>query len=111
MSKNNLEGQKPAFLKGLLWFKFSGTATLAAFLLPIHIFAIEKGHASIANVWFRIYLFILISCALFFSIYRTNAFASDIGFSKYKKIIGAFCAVLFVCSEITAVYALFLAWL
>ncbi|MEK9132335.1 MAG: hypothetical protein AAB606_01320 [Patescibacteria group bacterium] len=100
---------KPAYLKGFLWVAFSGTATLCAILLPVHIFAILMGSdAKLGNNFYgRTYIFILISCALFHSLYRVNTILIDLGLAKYQKTAGVLLSLLFVVFEVVAVYTFF----
>lgn len=102
---------KPAYLKGFLWLLFSGTATLCAVLLPVHIYAILRGgDAKLGNsLYSRAYVFILISCALFHSLYRVNTILVDLGLAKYQKTAGVLLSMLFVVFEGVAIYTFFFA--
>lgn len=90
---------RPAYLKGFLWFAFSATAMLSAFILPIHIFLfLTPGSIEmrLSNPLLRIYFFILFISALYHGLYRTKTILFDLGFGKYQKMSGAIMTVLFL---------------
>lgn len=83
----NDNSQKPAYLKGFLWFAFIGTAMLSAVILPIHLWAITHGYEmKLDNFFFRLYFFVLISAALYHGLYRTETILFDLGILKHGKI-------------------------
>lgn len=70
---------KPAFLKGFLWFLFSGTAMLSAFILPVHIWALANNYSMKLNPWFfKIYFGVLLFSALYHGLYRTKTILKDL---------------------------------
>lgn len=93
----NNSPNSPAFLKGFLWFVFSGTAMLSAFILPIHLWAVLSGASMKLNsLLFRGYFFILIIAALYHGLYRTKTILFDLGLGKYEKIIGLLAVIVFL---------------
>ncbi len=72
--------KKPAVAQGILWGLFSGTATLTAFLFPIHIIAI----LSLAPPWdfdnpFEILYFgILYFSVIYHGLYRLKTILKDL---------------------------------
>lgn len=95
MSHNTEE--KPAFITGFLWFAFSGTAMLSAFILPIHIWAISHGYTmNLGNIFFRLYFVVLFVCALYHGLYRTKTILFDLGLGRHKKPIMIITGALFI---------------
>lgn len=88
---------RPAFIKGLLWFTFSGTAMLSAFILPIHIWAIHAGYAMrLDAIWFRLYFVLLFGAMLYHSFYRVKTILFDLTFVKASKVLGGVLLLLFL---------------
>ncbi len=95
---------KPAYLKGFLWFAFSGTAMLSAFILPVHIWALSHGYHMDFPWWpFRLYFTVLMIAALYHSLYRVKTICFDLGFGTHEKAIEAFCALLFLLASATTI--------
>ncbi|MEK7524413.1 MAG: hypothetical protein AAB588_05295 [Patescibacteria group bacterium] len=102
---------RPAFIKGLLWFTFSGTAMLSAFILPAHIWALSSKDSIMylmESFLFRAYFFILILCALYHGLYRTKTILFDVGITKYQKSIGITLMLLFFVFMLLATVYLFI---
>ena len=77
---------KPAFVSGFLWVTFSGTAMLSAFVLPVHIWALQAGYApKLENFFFLGYFFIVFACALYHGLYRTKTVLFDLGLIRERK--------------------------
>lgn len=99
---------KPKVLKVFLWFTFSGTAMLSAFILPIHLWALATGSALKLSWWIaRYYFLILTICALYHGLYRTKTILFDLGVTKGLKVIGAVLSIVFVISVIAFAIRLF----
>lgn len=100
---------KPAFLKGFLWFAFSGTAMLSAFILPVHLWALSNSRfMNLNTLFFRLYFFVLFIAALYHGLYRTKTILFDIGLIKYQKTIGWVATIIFLFYVLNAISLLFL---
>ena len=85
-------------IPALLWILFSATATITAIALPVNLFAWLMGYASAAtltSIWFNIYMFIILSAALFHGLYRTKTILHDLGI-KSEKTIAALLSLIFL---------------
>ena len=92
-----MSSKKPAFVKGFLWFSFSGTAMLSAFILPIHVWAVMTGRwMSLEFWWQKTYLMILVAAALYHSYYRVKTVAFDLTLVKLEKVLEVLLGVMFV---------------
>ncbi len=90
---------KLATLKALFWFIFSGTAMLSAFILPVHVWALNDGFSMNLTWWLpRAYFFVLFAAALYHSLYRVKTIAFDLGMVKITKPLGYFLSLLFLAS-------------
>jgi hypothetical protein len=98
--------QKPDYFKGLLWFTFSGTAMLSAFILPIHIWILMNpqgcGSEGCEYMWMdlsvwgaELYFFVLIGAALYHSFYRVKTIAFDLTWLKTSKVLEWVLSILF----------------
>lgn len=71
--------QVPAYFKGFLWFIFSGTAMLSAFILSVHIWALMNGYSmKLDSLFFKIYFSVLFFSALYHGLYRTKTILKDL---------------------------------
>lgn len=95
---------KLAYLKGFLWFTFSGTAMLSAFILPVHIWAHSTGEIiiNLTPLFFRFYFFVLIICALYHGLYRTKTILFDLGIAKGQTLINVLLIILFFVFTLAA---------
>ena len=104
---NGRLNERLSFKKGLLWFAFSGTAMLSAFLLPIHIFALAQDFTIQRSHFFaRVYIFVIIFCALYHSLYRVQTIIRDLGFEKITKFTGWLLTLIFLSCVGIALYVL-----
>lgn len=95
----------PSYSKGFLWFLFSGTATVSAFILPIHIYALMSDFTIQRSHFFaRAYIFIIIVCALGHSLYRVQTIILDLGFEKTAKYSGWLLTAVFLVFTGIALY-------
>lgn len=109
LGKQVQNDEKPAFLKGIMWFAFSGTAMLSAFTLPVHIWAMTNNYKiALTGDWHRMYFLVLFAAALYHSIYRIYTIALDIGFMKFQKIIGGILSLLFLLCMTAAGFLFFI---
>lgn len=93
-------------LKAIMWFIFSGTATLCAFFLPgffwTSIISAKYGYNNVPetypmNVIFICFLILLMFGAIFHSLYRIPVFITDLGFSKTAVLISKIiCSAIFI---------------
>src|SRR3989338_10641234 len=95
---------KTAYIKGFLWFAFSGTAMLAAFILPVHIWALTNDFTFQTTWLARIYFIVLMIAALYHSLYRVKTIVFDLGFGKYQKAVGYVATALFIIFSALTVY-------
>lgn len=104
---------KPAYIKGILWFLFSGTAMLSAVILPVHIWALMTGHVpewwTTGAYWpspiiLRVYFIVLSIAALYHGLYRTKTIVFDLGFTKATKPVGILCTILFLIGAAYSTY-------
>ncbi len=99
-----------SYLKGFLWFTFSGTAMLSAFILPIHVWALAHGYAmNLSNIFFRLYFLVLFIAALYHGLYRAKTILFDLGLGKYQKAIDTIATITFLVS-LGLTVKLFLLW-
>ena len=101
----------PAFLKGFLWFTFSGTAFACAFILPAHILALMLGATMrLDSLPMRMYFCFLFFAGLYHGLYRTKTILFDLGLGQYQKAIDAVAVALFVATMSYLVWYFFI-WL
>lgn len=98
---------KPALFKGLLWGMFSATAFVSAFVLPAHIFAWLRGMELREGLFFEVYLFAVLFCALYHGLYRAKTILHDLGFGKYHVLIDILFFVLLIGGTAAAGYLIF----
>lgn len=82
--------------ESIAWGLFAVTSTIAALFIPIHIIATEFLGVNmlglgifgkmLGNIAFKVYLFIIVSSAIYHGMYRFKSFLHDIGLAKYEKI-------------------------
>ncbi len=99
---------KPAVFKGLLWGMFSATAVVSAFVLPVHIYALLRGMELRPGLFFEVYLFAVLFCALYHGLYRTKTIFHDLGFGKYHVLIDVLFFVLLTVGTAAMVYLIFI---
>lgn len=93
--------KKPAlaYAKAIGWMLFTGTATLSAFILPVHIWALISdshcGSGGCGYVWMKLdswwanlYFFILIFAVLYHSFYRLRTLIFDFTLVKTARVLG-----------------------
>ncbi len=104
---------KPAYLKGVLWFLFSGTAMLCAFVLPGFIAALlytkemptaELIHPLITSIYFSV----IILAAAYHGLYRVKTIVFDLGFHKIQKAVDVLCILLFFFCLAATAYVFFI---
>ena len=101
MQNQSRQHTAPAFLKGALWFLFSGTAMLCAFILPIHFLALSNGYRLRQDLPFiKLYGAILLLAALYHGLYRTATVVFDLGFIKKHHLIEKALVCLFIATGI-----------
>lgn len=101
----DINSNKPLILKGLLWGAFSGTATVAAFLLPAFILGqmlYGRNYSSGLPPWLLWGIVIVtILCAAYHSVYRVIASNHDL------KLVGQLLRYILLILLITLLVALF----
>lgn len=74
---------------------FTGTATLSAFILPVHIALLLRGdRIRLDATWMKVYFFILVFAALYHGFYRVRTIAFDLTWIRVSNILGAILPVL-----------------
>lgn len=70
-------------MKALLWFIFSGTATVSAFILPVHLWALLSGYEpNFSSNFNTFYFWALFFCAVYHGLYRLKTILFDVGLTK-----------------------------
>lgn len=104
---------RPAYLKGFLWFIFSGAASLSAFVLPVHLWALIQGYEP-KNLFFgmlpigALYFIVVLEAALYHGLYRTKTILFDLGCIRYSRLIDIIAALLFAVFSLLLVAAVLL---
>ena len=99
---------KPDRQTGLLWFLFSATATISAFTLPVHLWALMNlFDMNRGNFFMKSYFFVVIAAGLYHSFYRIKTIIFDIGFPRAAKITAFLLAFLFITLIIGAALIIF----
>lgn len=111
MSQIN-EKHRPALFKALLWGVFSLTAMMAAFILPVHLYALLRNYdlhfmSNVEHPFLKFYLFVVLFCALYHGLYRTKTIFHDLGFGNYERAISYMFYVLVILGIGLALYISF----
>jgi len=82
--------------ESIAWGLFAVTSTIAALFILSILIATEffrSKHVGLrifgkmlGNIAFKVYLFIIVSSAIYHGMYRFKSFLHDIGLAKYEKI-------------------------
>ena len=99
---------RPAFLKGMLWFVFSATAMLSAFILPVHILALQARYEmKLDGFFYPLYFIILFGVMLYHSFYRVKTILFDLTLVKTSKVIGSILMMVYILLMVLAIFLLF----
>ncbi len=107
---NKIGGEeKPAYAQAVLWGLYSATATLSAFVLPVHFYALFRWKEldTVTQPIFKAYLFIVLFCAFFHGLYRTKTIFHDLGFGKYERAISLAFYLLLIVATATLFFVSF----